>query len=575
MSKTGSGRSHLEGVGGELDRNSFELKLAEKEYQEKKAALKAGNVVQLMKKLEEIAERNQNACYVLDVYREENGIAKKVIHERIRSLYGRIYEINGALDKLKSEIFEVSCTRSKTYLRPSEMEGYAALFSREAKRKAHMQNKSCEKIIERKKITGIRFTRSVYMALISREAVLMDGKGGNRSILEAREILRKKGEKDRKEIWRRIDQAICDEQELFAGVARNVFLDALIDADFRGVEGSSRSACERNGLRTDIISAVLNTMKDNRVYCRDFYVHMAERSNRYRFTDKDIITAFDSTVANRSFKETFGLVGNAFKNVDEELYRISIKMKKGERIKYDSKTDDAYCYNGTKDALPFIRLKHVNKISSSFILAHELGHAVNAIFNSGQSFFYRYEPPFFAEVFAIFCELLLLQEILLSGKRADRKCSIIYMLSHFFCLTQGQLVKYMWKEKCRQEVESNALDAETLCAQWFKAYSEVYDGEIVLNPDAKWSWGILCDVTADKFVNFTPCFNAIFAFALYWRYLSKGRSYIRKIKDFFASGSKKDDAMIRNLLGVDVYSRSFWQSGYEVVKLLMNDLKKL
>ncbi|HTY75788.1 MAG TPA: hypothetical protein VMD05_09520, partial [Candidatus Nanoarchaeia archaeon] len=78
-----------------------------------------------------------------------------------------------------------------------------------------------------------------------------------------------------------------------------------------------------------------------------------------------------------------------------------------------------------------------------------------------------------------------------------------------------------------------------------------------------------------RFYNYPYVYAQMFVYALYERYLEEGKAIVPKLKKALSAGSSVSPLEIGKIVGLDVASPNFWNSGLKVFERFIGDLEKI
>jgi len=100
-------------------------------------------------------------------------------------------------------------------------------------------------------------------------------------------------------------------------------------------------------------------------------------------------------------------------------------------------------------------------------------------------------------------------------------------------------------------------------------------GKAVRVPDEfQWEWLMIPHLFASPFYCYAYSFGNLLVLALYRMYKEQGASFVPKYLNLLATGGSQSPHDILNTLGVDMTSAAFWQSGFDTIKDMVEQVEE-
>jgi oligoendopeptidase F len=78
-----------------------------------------------------------------------------------------------------------------------------------------------------------------------------------------------------------------------------------------------------------------------------------------------------------------------------------------------------------------------------------------------------------------------------------------------------------------------------------------------------------------RFYNYPYVYAQMFVYALYWKYLQEGKTFVPKLKKILSAGSSISSMEIGRIVGLDVTDPSFWRLGMKQYEYFIEELEKI
>ncbi len=100
-------------------------------------------------------------------------------------------------------------------------------------------------------------------------------------------------------------------------------------------------------------------------------------------------------------------------------------------------------------------------------------------------------------------------------------------------------------------------------------------GKAVKVPDEfQWEWLTIPHLFASPFYCYAYSFGNLLVLALYRMYKEQGPAFVPKYLDLLATGGSQSPQQILATVGVDMTSEAFWQSGFDTIREMVEQLEE-
>jgi len=100
-------------------------------------------------------------------------------------------------------------------------------------------------------------------------------------------------------------------------------------------------------------------------------------------------------------------------------------------------------------------------------------------------------------------------------------------------------------------------------------------GKAVRVPDEfRWEWLTIPHLFGSPFYCYAYSFGNLLVLALYQMYKQQGTDFVPKYLNLLAAGGSKSPEAILQEVGVNMRSESFWQSGFDTIAQMVNELER-
>lgn len=220
----------------------------------------------------------------------------------------------------------------------------------------------------------------------------------------------------------------------------------------------------------------------------------------------------------------------------------------------EGKSSGAYAW-GTYDTHPYVLSNYTDTgVDGMLTIAHEMGHALNALYtNRAQPYFYSNTPIFNAEIASTANELLVMHHLLDDAKDDEARLYYLNQIAESIRGTFFAQVMYAEFEKAIHErvEKGEALSVESLSEMWAATVTKYYGPDFEMDESARLVWARI------------PHFYYNFYVYQYATGIAASNQFVKNIKDdkdgavekyleFLKAGSSAYPVEVLKASGVDM-----------------------
>jgi oligoendopeptidase F len=292
----------------------------------------------------------------------------------------------------------------------------------------------------------------------------------------------------------------------------------------------------------------------------DLYAPLAEAEKRYDFDEA--VAMVDQSY--RAFSPT--LADRAMRVLTENHLDAEIRPRK---------MDGAYCYGVLPDVTPWVLTNFTGNIRDVSTLAHELGHAVHAMMAADHSVLTFHSALPMAETASVFGEMLLTDKLL--AEESDptvRRTLLGTVLDDAYATITRQAYFVLFEETAHRMILGGATP-DQLHAAYMDNLREQFGDAVTLSDDFRLEWTAIPHLYRTPFYCYAYAFGNLLVLALYRKYKEIGRAFeLDYLRILSYGGSASPDTIIREA-GFDMASPDFWQSGFDLLAEMLDELASL
>ena len=206
-------------------------------------------------------------------------------------------------------------------------------------------------------------------------------------------------------------------------------------------------------------------------------------------------------------------------------------------------------------------------------MMHELGHAVHGLAAKDQTAFTFHSALPLAETASIFSELVLLKKMLKSASDEEKIYLLAKELDNQYASIVRQAFFILFEIKAHDMIAEGAT-IEELDSAYLENLKGQF-GDMIIDELFSHEWKYIPHIYHSPFYCYAYAFGNLLVLSLYKMYEKEGESFVPKfMKILSAGGSDKPENILKSV-GIDINSREFWESGFDVIRENFDELKKL
>jgi oligoendopeptidase F len=237
------------------------------------------------------------------------------------------------------------------------------------------------------------------------------------------------------------------------------------------------------------------------------------------------------------------------------------------------KLGGAYCYSVVPGMTPYVMLNYTGDARDIATMAHELGHAVHGLMAKDHSVFTFHSTLPLAETASVFGERIL-SDALMSQERnkAVRQGLLLSQLDDIYAtiLRQAYFVRF---EKVAHQMVGEGATAEQLAKVYLKELRQQFGKAVTVPDEFQWEWLTIPHIFASPFYCYAYSFGNLLVLALYRMYREQGAAFVPRYLDLLAAGGSQAPQDILAKVGVDMTSARFWDSGFDQIREMVEQLE--
>jgi oligoendopeptidase F len=237
------------------------------------------------------------------------------------------------------------------------------------------------------------------------------------------------------------------------------------------------------------------------------------------------------------------------------------------------KLGGAYCHSVVPGLTPYVMLNYTGEARDIATMAHELGHAIHGMMAKDHSIFTFHSTLPLAETASVFGERIL-SDTLMSNEhsKAVRQGLLVSQLDDIYAtvLRQAYFIRF---EQIAHQMVAEGATGDQLARAYLSGLRQQFGKAVRVPDEFQWEWLMIPHLFASPFYCYAYSFGNLLVLALYRMYREQGAPFVPKYLDLLATGGSQSPQAILSKLGVDMTAASFWQSGFDTITEMVQQLE--
>jgi len=277
------------------------------------------------------------------------------------------------------------------------------------------------------------------------------------------------------------------------------------------------------------------------------------------------------------YADAVAMVLDAYRGFSPQLAELAEQVFRDKHIDGPTKPgklSGAYCYSVVPGMTPYVMLNYTGEARDIATMAHELGHAVHGMMAKDHSIFTFHSTLPLAETASVFGERIL-SDALMSQERnkAVQQGLLLSQLDDIYAtvLRQAYFVRF---EKLAHQMIADGATGDQLAKTYLQELRQQFGKAVKVPEEFQWEWLTIPHIFASPFYCYAYSFGNLLVLALYRMYKEQGPAFVPKYMDLLSTGGSDAPQAILTKVGVDMTSEAFWQSGFDTIREMVEQLEE-
>jgi oligoendopeptidase F len=443
----------------------------------------------------------------------------------------------------------------------------------------HTLSEPEEKIVNIKNITGRSAVHSLYDVVTNAFTFTLTVNGKRKAMTreELTSYLRHAQGRMREAAYRELYRVYADQHDLLGEIYKTLVNDWKAEnLQLRHFASPIATRNLGNDIPDEAVTSLLKVCQKNADIFQDYFRIKARLCQIKPMSRYHIYAPHRAAQKSYRYQDAVRMVLGAYRGFSSQLADLAERVVHERHI--DARTrpgkiGGAYCYSVVPSMTPYVLLNFTGEARDIATMAHELGHAVHGMLAAKHSMFTFHSTLPLAETASVFGERIL-SDALMNQER-DKKVKqglLVNQLDDIYAtvLRQAYFVQF---ENQAHEMIAQGATVKDLAKTYLAEVRQQFGKGIKVPNEFQWEWLTIPHIFASPFYCYAYSFGNLLVLALYRMYQKEGASFVPKYLDLLSTGGSEAPQTILAKVGVDMSSEDFWQSGFDTIREMVNQLE--
>lgn len=446
--------------------------------------------------------------------------------------------------------------------------------------KAHTLSEAEEKIINVKNVTGRSAVNTLYDVVTNglTFTLTVDGKKRTLNREQLMSHVRSPLASVRQAAYQELYRVFSAHRDLIGEMYRTLVNDWKSEnVELRAFRSPIATRNLGNDVPNQAVDVLLATCAKNADIFQTYFKLKAKACKVTSMSRYHIYAPHRTEPKKYRYADAVTMVLEAYRGFSPRLADLAEEVFRARHIDAPTrpgKLGGAYCYSVAPGLTPYVMLNFTGEARDVATMAHELGHAVHGMMAKDHSVFTFHSTLPLAETASVFGERILSDALISQEpKKTVRQGLLLNQLDDIYATVLRQAYFVRFEQLAHQMIADGATGDQL--AQAYLAELRQQFGKSVKVPDEfQWEWLSIPHLFASPFYCYAYSFGNLLVLALYRMYKEQGASFVPQYLELLSSGGSQSPHNILSKVGVDMTSESFWQSGFDTIREMVNDLER-
>ena len=446
--------------------------------------------------------------------------------------------------------------------------------------KPHTLSEPEEKIVNMKNITGRSAINTLYDVLTNGFSFRLTISGKKKTLTreELSAYLRNRSPRVREAAYKELYRVFGDQHDLIGEIYMALVNDWKSEnLEMRKFQSPIGTRNLANDVPDEAIGALLSVSSKNTSIFQEYFRLKGRICKIKSMSRYHIYAPHHADRKRYRYSDGVRMVLDAYRGFSPRLAELAQRVFEERHIDartQQGKMSGAYCYSVAPALTPYVFLNYTGEARDVATLAHELGHAVHGMMAADHSVLTFHATLPLAETASVFGERVLSDALMAQEKsKAVKQGLLLAQLDDIYATVLRQAYFVLFEQEAHRMI-ANGATVQDLSKTYLANLRQQFGKVVAVPEEFQWEWLSIPHIFASPFYCYAYSFGNLLVLALYRMYKEQGPAFVPKYLDLLAAGGSRSPAAILAEVGVDMRAERFWQSGFDTISEMVEELEQ-
>lgn len=333
-----------------------------------------------------------------------------------------------------------------------------------------------------------------------------------------------------------------------------------------------------NDVPDEVVGLLLSVCRSNANVFQRYFRLKAKWLGLDKLRRFDIYAPVVKTEKRYDFKQAVQLVLTSFNRFDPQVAGMAERIFAEHHLDSEvraGKRGGAFCATVTPDLTPWVLQSYHSRPDDVATLAHELGHAVHSMMAEHHLTLTQHPSLPLAETASTFGEMLVIDRLLDEDPDPETQRDLLFrQMDSNYATIMRQAYFAIFERDAHEQIKAGATIDE-LSAVYWQNLVEQFGDAVEVAEIFNLEWLVIPHIYRMPFYVYAYAFGQLLVLSLYQQYVEEGESFKPRYLTLLAAGGSDSPVRILERAGIDIYSREFWQGGFDLLQAAVEQLESL
>lgn len=447
--------------------------------------------------------------------------------------------------------------------------------------KPHTLTEPEEKIINTKNTTGLQAFHNLYDAITNRYVfkLTIDGQEKELTRGEVMVYARHHDPELRAQAYQELYRVYGQDGPILGQIYQTLVRDWRNEqVQMRQFSSPISARNLINDIPDEVVSTLLDVCQENALVFQRYFRLKARLLGMDRLRRYDVYAPVARSDKTFEFGDAAALVLESFNQFEPKVAELAQRIFDENHLDSEvrkGKRGGAFCATITPDLSPWVLVNFQGRPDDVATLAHELGHGIHALLAADHSYFTQHACLPLAETASTFGEMMLVDRLLAEETDEGVRRDLLFrQVDDAYATILRQSFFALFERQAHEMVKQGA-SVEELAAAYLENLKTQFGDAVEVSDEFRWEWVSIPHIYQVPFYVYAYTFGQLLVLSLYQQFKAEGESFKPRYLKLLAAGGSEAPVKLLSEAGIDVYSKEFWQGGFDVIRQLVDQLEQL